>query len=199
MKPPYDTGYDATAFRAAGCSWVDVKTVGFTAKQAKAAGCDPKGAVEAGYDRYSLKDAGFDIPVLRAAGCDWAAIRRAGFTAAEAKDTGCDLASVKAAGYALPSLVQTFGPDAVIASGCDVSSFILVSCARAIHKHALSNQEFSPPSSPHLSPLSPQHDGSNLYMTLHVRKVDDRTEVVEGFGRLPVPAGFLVLHSCTTT
>ncbi len=38
--------------------------------------------------------------------------------------------------------------------------------------------------------LSPQRDGSNLYMTLHVRKVDGRTVVGDGHKPVHVPSGW---------
>ena len=60
-----------------------------------------------------------------------------GFTVAEAKAAGCDLATAKSAGYDIMSLVAGFGLDAVVAAGCDVSSFMLVSRTRALkHQHA---------------------------------------------------------------
>ena len=37
-----------------------------------------------------------------------------------------------------------------------------------------------------------QRDGSNLYMTLHRHKVDDRTIVTDGHQPLPVPAGWQI-------
>jgi hypothetical protein len=42
----------------------------------------------------------------------------------------------------------------------------------------------------HAPHLSPQRDGSNLYMTLHVHKVDDHTLVKDGEKPVRVPAGW---------
>jgi hypothetical protein len=49
-----------------------------------------------------------------------------------------------------------------------------------------------PPPPPLTSPQGPhcQRDGSNLYMTLHVHKVDDRTVVKDGDTPVNVPAGW---------
>jgi len=63
-------------------------------------------------------------------GLDTLFLKRAGFTAAEAKAAGCDFASAKAAGYDEWSLIELFGYDAMIASGCN-ANFILVSCSAA--------------------------------------------------------------------
>ncbi len=139
-----------------------------------------------GYDPPSLKAAGFDLAAFRAAGCDWSTIRTAGFSAAEAKAAGCNLASVQAVGYDVPSLVVAYGFDAVEAAGLDVSC-ILVSFLLCSFKRAL--KLTPPPPHPPLH-LSPQRDGSNLYMTLHLHKVDDRTDVDDGRKLVHVPAGW---------
>jgi hypothetical protein len=75
--------------------------------------------------------AGYDASAFRAAGCDWSTIRTAGFTAAEAKAAGCDAAAAHAAGYNTPSLLSSYGYDAVAAAGCDVSG-VLVSCTPSL-------------------------------------------------------------------
>ncbi len=49
-----------------------------------------------------------------------------------------------------------------------------------------------PTFSPYPSPSPPQRDGSNLYMTLHVHEVDDRTMVNYGEQTVPVPAGWQI-------
>jgi hypothetical protein len=46
------------------------------------------------------------------------------------------------------------------------------------------------PPPPPPSHLSPQRDGSNLYMTLHAHKVDDRTLVEDGKQPVHVPSGW---------
>jgi hypothetical protein len=134
--PSLKAAFDIAAFRAVQCSWADLKKVGFTSKEAKAAGGDLRTLKSAGYDPPSLKAAGFDIAAFRAALCSWTVVKTAGFTVAEAKAAGCNFELAKSAGYDVRSLVLGFGPDAVIASGCDVSSFILVSCAATL-LHAL--------------------------------------------------------------
>ena len=62
-------GYDAAAFRAAGCDWATVIRVGFTAVEAKAAGYDAAAAHAAGYDVLSLLSL-FGYDAAAAAGCD---------------------------------------------------------------------------------------------------------------------------------
>ena len=57
------------AYRAAGCSWADVKTAGFTIAEAEVAGCDPASAISAGYNSYSIVEA-FGLDAAKAAGCD---------------------------------------------------------------------------------------------------------------------------------
>jgi intracellular multiplication protein IcmE len=146
-------GYDAAAFRAAGCSWADVKTAGFTAAEARAAGCDVKSAQAAGYNLPSLKTGGYDAAAFRASGCSWADVKTAGFTAAEARAAGCDLKSAQAAGYDPNSLLVAFGYDAV-AAGADLSSCMLVSvalCARKLRLTPSPTLSLSPPPPP-LSP-----------------------------------------------
>ncbi len=103
-------------FAALGCDWSAIRTGGFTAAEARAAG--------------------YDAAVFRAAGCSWADVKTAGFTAAEARAAGCDVKSAQAAGYDLPSLVAAFGYDACKAAGCNVSR-ILVSCSAASAEHSL--------------------------------------------------------------
>ena len=97
-------------FAALGCDWSAIRTGGFTAAEARAAG--------------------YDAAVFRAAGCSWADVKTAGFTAAEARAAGCDVKSAQAAGYDVLSLVVAYGYDACKAAGCDVS-YILVSCCAA--------------------------------------------------------------------
>ncbi len=63
-------------------------------------------------------------------GLNTRSLKLAGFNAAEAKAAGCNFASAKAVGYDEWTLIEVFGYDAMIASGCDVS-FILVSCSAA--------------------------------------------------------------------
>ena len=84
------------------------------------------------------------------------------------------------------SLVAAYGYDAVAAAGVDVSCIVIVSFCFVIHTHACT--KLTPPPPP--LHLSPQRDGSNLYMTLHVHKVDDRTLVEDGKKTVPVPAGW---------
>ena len=56
-------------FAALGCDWSAIRTGGFTAAEARAAGCDVKSAQAAGYDVLSLVVAyGYDA--CKAAGCD---------------------------------------------------------------------------------------------------------------------------------
>jgi predicted pyridoxine 5'-phosphate oxidase superfamily flavin-nucleotide-binding protein len=127
LVPPKAAGYDAAAFRAAGCSWADLKAAGFPSSDCIAAGCDLASALVAGYDPPSLKAAGFNLAAFRAAGCDWSIIRTAGFSAAEVKAAGCDLVSAHAARYDVLSLIAGFGYDAVASSGCDVGSILVTS------------------------------------------------------------------------
>jgi hypothetical protein len=62
-------GYNAAAFRAAGCDWATVMTAGFSALEAKAAGCDVAAAHAAGYDVLLLLSL-FGYDAVAAAGCD---------------------------------------------------------------------------------------------------------------------------------
>ena len=56
-------------FAVLGCDWSAIRTGGFTAAEARAAGCDLKTAQAAGYDLLSLLEAyGYDA--CKAAGCD---------------------------------------------------------------------------------------------------------------------------------
>ena len=97
-------GYDAAAFRAAGCDCTIVITAGFSAVEAKAAGydaaafraagCNLKTFTTAGFSLEEAKSAGYDAAAFRAAGCDWATVIRVGFTAVEAKAAGYDAAAV---------------------------------------------------------------------------------------------------------
>ncbi len=109
--------------------WAALKRDGYTAREFRLAGCDVASALAVGFDLPSLRAAGFDVAAFRAAGCSWVDIKSVGFTARELRASGCDLAAAKAAGYDVPSLLSAFHFDAVIASGCDVSSYVLVSCA----------------------------------------------------------------------
>jgi hypothetical protein len=96
-------------YRAAGCSWADVKTAGFTAAEARAAGCD----------WVTIRRANFTAREARAAGCDWVTIG-ANFTALEAIAAGCDPKNAVDAGYDPASLKAAgFGISVFKASGCD--------------------------------------------------------------------------------
>jgi hypothetical protein len=90
--------------------------------------------------------AGFDASELIAAGVSIHALNRAGFSAAQVKATGCDLASAQAAGYNAHSLLIAYGHDAVVAAGCDVSNYVLVSFVPCSYTHA--QTEFSTPCCP---------------------------------------------------
>lgn len=81
-----------------------------------------------GFDLPSIKAAGCDAAAFRTAGCNWPIIKQAGFTAFELKVAGCDIETAKSLGYDVGSLILGFGFAAVVASGCDVSSVVLVSC-----------------------------------------------------------------------
>ncbi len=103
-----------------------------------------------------LKAAGYDVAAFRAAGCDWAIIKTANFTAAEVKAAGCGPTSAQSAGYELNSLVSAFGFDALLASGCDLSSVVLVSfpLCSCIHRRSQTNPPL-PVTSPHPPTPSP--------------------------------------------
>ena len=62
-------GFDAAAFRAAGCDWSTIKTAGFSAAEIKAAGCDLATARGEGYDALSLVGV-FGYDAVAAAGVD---------------------------------------------------------------------------------------------------------------------------------
>ena len=63
-------------------------------------------------------------------GLGFRSLKLAGFTEVEAKAAGCDFASARAVGYDEWSLIEVFGYDAMIASGCN-ANFILVRCSSA--------------------------------------------------------------------
>jgi hypothetical protein len=109
-----------------------------------------------------------------------------------------DLPSLDVAGWHVDvPLLLEFGYDAVAAAGVDFTffkalrgrekdlrscilvSFLLCSCTRALEL-----------TSPPPSPIPLQRDGSNLYMTLHVLKVDDRTKVRNGDTPVHAPFGW---------
>jgi ribosomal protein L13E len=151
-------GFGAAAFRLLGYSWAEMKTAGFYAREAKAAGCDFATARSAGYDAYDLRLGGFEAATFRSGGYSWAEMNEAGFTAADAKAAGCSLATAKSAGFAVHLLVAAFGIDAVVASGCDVSSVILVSCAPACLHVLTRNLGLNSPPTPLARRLQPVHD-----------------------------------------
>jgi hypothetical protein len=173
-------GFSAAEAKAAGCDWLTIKAAGFSAAEAKAAGCDLASARAAGYDHPSLKAAGFDLAAFRAAGYDWSTIRAARFSAAEAKAAGCDLASARAAGYDPPSLKAAgFDLAAFRAAGYDWSTIRAAGFSAAEAKAA------------GCDPASPlQRDGPYIYMSLHSHKVDDRTCVRDGYKPVHVPSGW---------
>ena len=204
-------GYDAAAFRAAGCDWVAIRTAGFNAAEATVAGCDFATAKSAGYDLTplvaqrrsqgcglvdiraagfdlpSLKAAGFNAAAFRAAGYDWADMKTAGFVARELRLQGCSLAALVALEFDAHSLFKAgFDYDDMVASGCDVcaSGVVLVSCAKK--KSLVLSLTLPPPTS------SSQRDGLNVYMTLHLRIVDDRAERSDGLEPTPLPAGWQI-------
>ena len=154
-------------------------------------------AAVAGLDAPSLKAAGCNIACCLAAGLDFQSLQCAGFAAAEVEAAGCDLRSAQAAGYGVPSLIDAYGLDEVIASGA-AGKHVLVSCCAGCAQ-ARARTDLSPPSPLflHLPDLSPpstlflplQRDGPNLYMTLHLHKIDDRSLVDDGPQPAPVPAG----------
>ncbi len=81
-----------------------------------------------GFDLPSIKAAGCNAAAFRTARCDWTIIKQAGFSAFELKNAGCDIETARLLGYDVGSLILGFGFVAVVASGCDVSSVVLVSC-----------------------------------------------------------------------
>jgi ribosomal protein L13E len=203
----------------------EMETAGCTAAEVRAAGCDPSSAKAAGYDAAacrvagfnlsSLKAAGFDLPSLKAAGFDvtdfrsaghsWMDVKTLGFSAAEAKAAGCDPASAQAAGFDVLSLVVAFGFDSVAAAGCDVSflkeirghekdfaSCILVRFLLCLRILCAQTESFFP------LPVTPlQRDGTNLYMTLHLHKIDDRRLVKDGDQSVHVPDGWQIADGTT--
>jgi hypothetical protein len=116
-------GFTASQFKDAGFGVQELKGGGFSVQELMSAGFDLSALIAGGFPPPSLKAAGFDLAAFRAAGCDWSIVRAAGFSAAEAKAAGCDPASAQAAGYDVPSLLATYGYDAVAAAGCDVIFF----------------------------------------------------------------------------
>ncbi len=105
LIPPQAAGYDAAAFRAAGCNCTTVIVAGFSLEEAKAAG--------------------YDAAAFRAAGCNCTTDIVAGFSLEEAKAAGYGVAAAHAAGYDVLSLLSLFGYDTVAAAGCDVSQFAI--------------------------------------------------------------------------
>ena len=116
-----------SASRPPECDWAALKKDRYTARELRLAGCSIASLLALQYDVPSLVAACLDTAALRAAGYNWATISAAGFSAKDAKDAGCDLETAKSAEFGVPSLVKAFGFDAVVASGCDMSSYILVS------------------------------------------------------------------------
>jgi hypothetical protein len=156
----------------------------------------------AGYDLPSLKAAGFDAAAFRAAGFSWSDLKAAGFTSSDCKSLGCDLASAQSAGYDVLSLIAGFGYDAVASSGCDVSCILVLPLPppppqSAQHGAALTTAAQAPgpnPSTSHPVTRVPQRDGGNLYMTLHMHRVDDHKKVRDGRQPLDVPAGWQIAN-----
>jgi hypothetical protein len=68
------------------------------------------------------KAAGYATATFCAAVGSWIDMKTAGFTASEAQAAGCDISSARTAGYDVHSLTVAFGYDAVISSGCAISS-----------------------------------------------------------------------------
>jgi intracellular multiplication protein IcmE len=137
------------AISPAACDWTALKNDGYTARELRSGGCSFPALLALEYDLPSLKAAGYDLATFRAGGFSWAEMKTAGFTARELRLAGCDWACAKAAGFDVSSLVVSFGYDAVAATGCDVSSCVIVSRTPAL---LLTQPHTYPPPSPR--PLS---------------------------------------------
>ena len=85
LIPPQAAGYDVLP---------SLKAAGYDAAAFRAAGCNLKTFTAAGFSLEEAKAAGYDAAAFRAAGCDWATVIRVGFTAVEAKAAGYDAAAV---------------------------------------------------------------------------------------------------------
>ncbi len=177
-----ECGFDIEAFRTAGCDWAAIREAEFSMEEAKAAGCDPKNARLAGYSFISLEYVGF---------VDLAAInfRCNPIILATAALTGRILVRSKIDPN-LALVFQILNPHISlnIRIETNFSFFIFRNFKTFEATHYFENlMTLNNPVTP-----APQRDGSNLYMTLHMHKVDDRCVVQDCDWPLPAPEGWQV-------
>jgi len=146
--------------------------------------------VDLGCDAKCIKSLGFNASDVKAAGQSVQQMRDGGWELLELKNAGFDSPSLVSVGYdAVPLMVADVGYDEVASYGwCDMSSIVLVPPPSPQSAQQAPGPK---PSTSHPVTRIPQRDGDNLYMTLHMRRVDDDT-MVEDDGPLHVPAGWQI-------